>query len=482
MGNQNCKDIKLEPNRICDIGHCTTEVEGIPSNSASLSDVWFLSLKDGTKYGDIKIKDDVVLKIYMNPGNIVLGGLLVGSFDMLYESQVYEHVVGPMLKYRINPHFVTFYGNARQCTFDNMMDILRDKTVDMNTGEIMPDSLLAKLLIRNTFWYGNSNPDPNRPSINDPFINNDPNLLDTLQVIYKNRNKIEYNLIATASSSGVMFEEWIQQNIKNGKMNYVAQVTVINVISALVALEQFECAHNDLHFHNIFVDEYVDSQVTNTYIYYDVIEQKEIAYQTTSNVSPAIYDWDKSYVHRIGPNPGLARKNNFFCEAAMHCNEYVPSRDILKFIVGIASFLNKEKIADLLKVLFRHPKSMAYFELFVLNGPDPFFLVDSKTGKTLSADWIKQNVREPSRILSRLIQLWINNPLIKVINIDENIKKLRPYNCSKNIFPHVLCNTSTDIPCNVHSDCGEKGNCIDGKCCEDGYKTVEQREREGERE
>ena len=57
-----------------------------------------------------------------------------------------------MLEYKINPHFVTFYGSARNCSFKQLLTILEYNTQDKTTGKPMNNNSLEEVLIRNTWW------------------------------------------------------------------------------------------------------------------------------------------------------------------------------------------------------------------------------------------------------------------------------------------------------------------------------------------
>jgi len=422
--NQSCNNIRLQKDNICNIGHCTQKVKGLSSNSASPTDVWFLTLQPNTKYGDTLVTGDVSLKIYLNPNmkSLELNGKKIpknNTKELLYETNVYEHVIGPMLEYKINPHFVTFYGSADNCSFAQLFNILEDKTANKINDEIIDNNLLEKLFIRNTIWMGTSK--SNRPSINNPsFSRCDPKEID--HVLAK-KDLLKYNMIATAKSQETTLYNWFKKH-NNKFPDSLAEVAIIQIVSALASLELFECAHNDLHRGNIFVNEFENDKII-TYV-----SNNDFVYSIDSNICVLLYDWDRSYVSCLGQNSANTKS---MCKYYSGCNEYVPSRDILKIFVSILRDItdNKYKMG-IMSSIFMNGGGMAYFLKNVYSKDDSNILYDKKTETTLSKQWITQNVNPPKIILRNLIYFF-NNPHITINNLSGDI-----YDFSDKNFKQIL--------------------------------------------
>ncbi len=435
--NQSCESVELKKNNICNISHCATKVNGIPSESASPTDVWFVTLQPNTKYGDTIVNGDVSLKIYLNPNMKFpkFNGKKIVKDDtkeLLYETNVYEHVIGPMLEYKINPHFVIFYGSARNCSFKQLLTILDHNTENKTTGEPMDSYSLEQVLIRNSWWIGKGLSD--RPSINNPLVVKDKSKSLEIQFYNDNRDKLEYNIIATAKTQGNTLAKWVKNHIeidstlKTKTLDSVAEVALIQLVSGLAALELFKCAHNDLHTGNVFIDEFKEAKKV-TYIYNGLKGAKSV-FKINSNISALIYDWDRAYVNDLGDN----NINDYFCKDYSSCNEYVPSRDLLKvFCYILPSVTNKEYKNSILKSIFRMETGINYFKSNV--NFDPFLkYVDSD--EVLSSEWIIDNLYSPNEILYNLLSIFNKNPYI--ITNDNVIPENDVYDFTRENFRDIL--------------------------------------------
>ena len=435
--NQSCESVELKKNNICNISHCATKVHGIPSESASPTDIWFVTLQPNTKYGDTIVTGDVSLKIYLNPNMKFpkFNGKKIVKDDtkeLLYETDVYEHVIGPMLEYKINPHFVTFYGSTRNCSFKQLLRILEYNTEDKTTGKPMNNNSLEEVLIRNTWWFGKGLSD--RPSINNPLVVKDKSKSLEIQFYNDNRDKLEYNMIATSKTQGNTLSKWIKNHIeidstlKTKTFDSIAEVALIQIVSGLAALELFQCAHNDLHTDNVFIDEFNQAKKV-TYVYNGLKGAKSV-FKINSNISALIYDWDRAYVYALGDN----NINNYFCKDYSSCNEYVPSRDLLKvFCYILPSVTNKEYKNNILKSMFKTEVSINYFKS---NVNFDSYLNDINTNEVLSPYWIIDNVYSPNEILYNLLILFNKNPYI--ITNDNVIPENDVYNFTRENFRDIL--------------------------------------------
>jgi hypothetical protein len=476
MGNSNtCQNNQLGINKICKLYKCTEKVSGLKSNSASPTDIWFVTLKNNTRYGEKDISKDVVLKIYLPPDtNFSLGyyNKLVGSIEVKYESEVYENVVGQMLTHLINPHFVKFYGTADKCSFYNMVSILQKNGTrfpkqdgSCDDGSVSGSWNSKKSLIRNTLYMGLNG--QNRPSIQTigwgniyknlgsdiipPYSNPNVILENLYKEIYRklicksgsneNKSSLKYNLIVTERiKNSVTLSDWLNKRISYRNINEInkpeIQLMITDVISGIVALNNFKCSHNDLHHGNILVvpwNKTKEKQIT-TYKFDNPHKTRTnkvdpvLVYQTKSRYHPLIYDWDRAYVQSLGPNPLLTKAPDL-CYYGANCNEFVPSRDILKFLGSIfVDFIYKYKI-DIRnsKIYYRlfvnNEGADYYYDNVLLQGykfPPPataftkaFFLQNSKYNSVLSAAWINKNVLTPVQILYNYLKLFKDNEFIK---------------------------------------------------------------------
>lgn len=418
MGNgTSCHELIMTPNAACNIGECAETIAGQRANSASPSDIWVVRMRPNTNYEDIRITTPVNLKIFISPKSPTINSIidpgvtLIRPTDELrYETLIYDYVVNSMLSNMINPFFVRYYGGANDCTFDQLVNNLSKSTLN--------DQQRNLALLRNTFFM--SNHMPNRPSITDARelnpkrrqINGVSSAI--LAELFNVRNSIKYGLMATSRSVGTSLRDWMQQRIQNGNFTTDGWVCILQVVSALAALEGYQCAHNDLHHGNIFVE---DNGCRYRLVYDD--QQQDFTTTITCNMTACLYDWDRSYVADLGNNPYLAAVD--LCTKHAECNEYIPQRDMTKFFLHLMDYRGiddntKQTIINLLcSGNISKVNKDNFVDNVVNNGGQPGpagmgFLVNSNTGNTMTRLEF-DGIRTPKRVLSHMV-----NTLTKIPN------------------------------------------------------------------
>lgn len=410
MGNApSCNQLIMSPNAACNIGDCAQTITGQQANSASPSDIWVVRMQPNTNYENIRITTPVNLKIFISPNSPTIpsiidpGVFLIRPTDELrYEREIYEYVVNSMLSNMINPFFVTYYGGANDCTFDQLFNNLSKSTLNEQ------QRILA--LLRNTFFM--SNDMPNRPSITDDRELNPRRLLINgvssaiLAELFNVRNNISYGLMATSRSVGTALGYWMQQRIVDGNFTIDGWVCILQVVSALAALEGYQCAHNDLHHGNIFVE---DTGCRYRLVYDE--QQQNVTTTIRCNMKACLYDWDRSYVADLGNNPYLAAVD--LCTQHAECNEYIPQRDMTKFFLHLMDYEGiddntKQFIINLLcSGNISKVNKDNFVDNVVNNGGQPGpagmgFLVNSNTETTMTRREF-EGIRTPKRVLSILV-------------------------------------------------------------------------------
>jgi hypothetical protein len=126
------------------------------------------------------------------------------------------------------------------------------------------------------------------------------------------------------------------------------------------------------------------------------------------------------------------------CKYYSACNEYVPSRDILKIFVSILLDItdNKYKLG-VMSSIFINEDGISYFIKHVYSKNDNDILYDRKTENTLSKQWITENVNPPKIILRNLI-VFFNNPHITVGSLSGDIYDFSDKNLSIDDF-YLYC-------------------------------------------
>ena len=404
MGNINsCQNLTPGPNRICDIGGCTKSVVGLSSNSSSPTDVWILTLQPGTKYGNLQVTGEVVLKIFISNSNIPV---IKESPEIVYESSIYEYIVQSMFAYYINPHFIPYYGRAINCNVDQLVNIIRS-----NNTQINEDNIYAAIYY-NTIYYGFKERKKNRSSVTD-LLTKLPDLTSNeMTLLIDNSDNFGYGMIATAKANGNTFKDFFKSN----KVTFTNQtdgssflfpsednmLVIIQIVSALCALEGFECAHNDLHGGNIFVNTKPPTELPFVYTY--TSEGTTYMYKLNTDKNASIYDWDRSYCPLLGDND---KNTDIRCNIGMNCNEFIPGRDILKILTYIIMYMGKTGyfVEKLLDIIWSTAKRKEWFRRTVLlkKGNNPYFLHKTPNQTMERSDF--NGMRKPYEILTKLLSL-----------------------------------------------------------------------------
>lgn len=483
MGN--CESIDLAPNRICNVGHCVETAESLRANSASPTDVYFINLKPGTRYGGELIPQECVLKIFIDPSldpttlphivNDVSGNLknFHGSQEMLYESRIYEHVVGPIMQFKFNPHFVKYYGRARNCNVKEIGDIFLDKP-----PYNLKEKNLEKKLVRNTWYMGLGL--KNRPALQDD-IPSSPLSEDNYNWLYNNMNYIPFSMICTQKAlNGTSLHDWLGKNHIIGQpLQLETWILLIQLVSGLVTLMPFHCAHNDLHFGNIMVVN-TNTNLFRKYIYQDVIDGTEYIYRLTTNLEIQHYDWDRSYMEKLGNNP--VNEGGYLCEYYGSCNRYVPQSDLLKVFAILYRITDNSTKSDLLNILTGREDAKEFFLTRLINGgyDISFLQVPASAGAELPYRSMTPNelrlFRTPSRVLTYLVRR-----VKELFPSATQIGTLRQFNNEQPTddgfeyfnfgYTHIINTLGRNCnDCTTNADCADNVNCIEGKCKE-GYTT-----------
>lgn len=499
--NTSCQNLRIGSNYLCEIEKCTTKVVGLKANSTSPSDIWFLTLQDGTKYGILEIKGEVVMKLFLSLDCNVDNVNLSGAQQLTYESNIYEHVADPILQYQMNPYFVKYYGRALGCTFCSINNILKNHTKIEGTNRLMTEDESISAFARNTAFFGSNM--SGRPSINTPVDPNDEFYKILTQQTLNKKSSLKYGMILTEKAVAQTASEWFSEHLSDdGLYDIDAWLVIIQFISALGTLAEFKCMHNDMHLGNLFVKPH-DNQ-TYGFIFTESTVNKKYMFSITSEWAGAVYDWDRSYMNKLGPNPVLSEGNNYL-EYFGQSNEYVPQKDLAKFFISCMFHQNKNGIKPnkftqnfFLDMLF-HTSATNYRDHFVnnvLSGNEKYFLVDTSTRKTLHKDFYIHGMRPVNRVLTMMVykvaveygasnQKVINKAGIK-IPIISNLFQYDPAQVEEGKKTSTIFDFSTDRvhnmlnlvcggPCNHNIDCDNGEICVAGKCCK-GFITKTQLE------
>ena len=155
------------------------KIEGLPSDSASFTDIWFLHFKNHVYYNFTKPITSGVYKIFINPDS--LNDIYKDLEDLQalnYEFSIYKDKILPLIENNICPSFITCLSSGQNCSYGNLFAMLNKKLKGLTSKQIDEN------LKRNIYYMLSKT--PNRHSIND--------ILKTSMIDQKTQHNIVYNL------------------------------------------------------------------------------------------------------------------------------------------------------------------------------------------------------------------------------------------------------------------------------------------------
>ena len=508
------------PNGMCGIESCVESiVKTLPSLGASPSDVIILKVKPGTTYKGREIGTDLVLKLFLTSPLKKIGKTTL-SREVEYESSIYEYLVGPMLYFNFNPHFVRYYGRGLDCSFKNILEIFLDK--DGPTSQLSKD-LLKERLIRNSFYMGLNY--PGRPGISqkncsvkskrtDKCLTQDAQYAESLDTYKRNTSALTYGMIVTEQAKGSTFGDWIYANFKPSNV----AVSLFQQLSVIVAMIPFKAVHQDMHQGNFFVEK--GPYRGRIYIWEipvqkddsGEVELRQVCIRIYSNFILKIYDWDRGYMESLGDNPVLAKNvlEDNLCGIGASCSVHIPNRDMTKIVTHFIHELNMN--ASILDQLFPPEEFEAktrFIEKVLSNGAEkkdedftPVHLKDKETELTLENEFFdslygtEQIFANICVYLKSALELVGDNQTPDGKEIISNITE-RPVLLEETDevydmrYSHIVSTLSRECPdfplqCTLQTDCLPDKICLpyaytstSGRCCAPNFPTSTTRDKAG---
>ena len=150
---------------------------------------------------------------------------------------------------------------------------------------------------------------------------------------------------------------------------------IIQLLHALLVMQQFKIMHNDLHTGNILVEKVYPLKVVDLKIGSTVISFK-------TKFIPKIYDWDRSYCDALGENKMLSRERYKRLNIR---NSFKKSQDYYQLMCGL---LDKENplIKSILNPILPNPKFNSWYHY----GSDNDLKIEIPTFNALSLDQYKE--------------------------------------------------------------------------------------------
>ena len=324
------------------------KITGLSSNSASLSDIWFIRFKNAF-HGS----HEAVLKLYASeiqfPGKEEPGkdfenyiynnkSFIEKHIESLnYEGDVYEYLCG-FLNYgagsckTLNPNFSTFYAHSEEYTYDELLNLL-SKGMEVDEKKFPTISKLVKEqlnknLQRNLLFT--IIPDKNLLGNNNrPAIDTIKDLSFPSKINYDIIKSAKYRFTMTKAFSKVKGEHTTFNKFLSNKKNTTDNIlipVITQILSALNIMEVLGVVHNDFHPYNLYIRTLSEDETyrVKNYSY----ELKEGSYGVI------IFDFDRAYAETFGDNSLLENYDNVdnvdndpsFCYTQLQCNEFGKER------------------------------------------------------------------------------------------------------------------------------------------------------------
>ena len=402
-----CKNLDQYMNA-CSLSPCLKKITGQKSNSNSPTDIWFLTFKKNTHYNNTPIHK-AFIKIFVSPSSLNLytfnekyKNIIKG---LAYELTIYKDIIKPIIDYDISPNFIKYLGSGVNCTEDNLYNLLRNNTTLTNAENLHNLQRNLLYIIKGKDY---------RPSIT---VNGGIQQFET-----KYNPQTTYNMIVaeqinpnTTHTLSFMLDNKIIQN------NPELWEIIFQCMAACYAMSLTKMTHNDLHAGNIWVEKIPKKMVTY------IINDKCYQFETTYKIM--IYDFDLSYVKRLGDNPQLldTRKKRY-----NQRNIYEPNKDMIKvlayfYIYGHLSINEKKNI---LNIIATNNKSKKYIYSILQNKNNGKFL--RKDSQTAMESHNFKILETPDNIIESVGNKITNNTSLDSINLyNPHI-----YVCNKNMFSY----------------------------------------------
>ena len=342
-----CRDLKL---------HIDTIIP-LKSNSASATDTYVLNLKK-LKFNDKPIHQGFIKMFIKSPNRS----------ELEYEMDIYRKITNRIVDLKINPGFSYVYHEARDCTYDNMIDLLKGQTfINKGIPVKIPDAELHNQFQRNMWYIDDDNVDTDRiknkwgsyrpalyaaaprgvfrlnyplPNYRFSFVfmeshSNKKTLEEFMDSELKSESLDEANISKEYRKLGLDTETIKYLGVDMSKVEYlekegfqwnnIFRLKILQIFflicSALYAFSLSGCVHNDLHNGNIYIETLQRPEqsifcINNKY------------YSITSLYKVYIYDFDNSYAKQLSDNKKL---DDYMC-GALQCNEWYDNLDIVKIL------------------------------------------------------------------------------------------------------------------------------------------------------
>ena len=390
MGQQHSCNKLNEFGNVCEIHNCIKLVRGLSSNSASPSDTWILTFKDGAKYENDNIQKGF-LKFFIDPGSLPPGynSVAMGMIQGLdYEIKVYRDIVRPLVDYNVCPNFIRYLGSGTSCIYDSMIQILDGKTYNSSTKDLMDRNDLINSFQDN--FYHMYEREGGRQSIN-TNTNTPPS------TFIKSAKYFKYNLLVNETITNdayTLFEHLKRLNGTGTRFRQADWCIIFQIIIACYSMSLSKTNHNDLHAGNIYIEPY------NKPLNYLLTPNRGVAEVCSVNCGNIVklYDFDRAYCERLGGNPLLEPHSGL--DQYSQSNEFIPTKDMIKVFGYIWDMSSQYESTIIQKIIAKPGK-----ERFLFNVYSKGMFLQRSDGSPLTRQDYERNFNTAEEILMNVAKL-----------------------------------------------------------------------------
>lgn len=319
----------------------------LESDSASATDTYVLNVKN-LHFKNKPIHQGFIKMFIVSPNRR----------ELEYEMNVYN-ITNRLIDLKINPGYSYVYNEAKNCTYQNILDLLKgQKFINKGVEVTFNDTELEQKFQRNMLYIDDytsyvetlqSELSEYRPAL---YVDSPPGFTFRLKYplsdykfsysfmeshstkkVLKNfmRDELKYRpsddeaIIREYKKLGVEQDKLVSLVKEGFEWNNIFRVKMLQIFflicTALYAFSLSGCVHNDLHSGNIYV-ETLNQQEQSIFC----INNKY--YSIKSQYKVYIYDFDRSYAKQLPKNQVLESK---LCDA-FQCNEWYDNLDIVKIL------------------------------------------------------------------------------------------------------------------------------------------------------
>jgi hypothetical protein len=316
---------RSEPPTLCrNIPRCAVAVEGIPANSVSPTDIWFLT---GSLRGMFPT-GRAVMKIWADarsPGAADAGGMwesvIPEALGLEYERRVYRRIVDPLMRTRRCTAFVQMLADGVRCTFDTLLSVLQAGFPSK------PEPALRAALHSNVRAMSKlPRSGSERVSIQDAIAKPSSDALTPDAVFEQERTEYSYILLSAAPKSAVDLTK-VFVDLERPRLSRRHLSLLFSLSFALLALAVSKTSHHDMHLGNAFVVPLPTPQ-RRTY----VVDGHHYTHVALFDVF--VFDFDRAHSVALGTN-WLLEEN-----LGIQLNEFTASLDFVKlfgYVYGCTS-------------------------------------------------------------------------------------------------------------------------------------------------